>query len=140
MPRLRWVALSIAVVFGFYGARQLCAQAVYGSIVGTVTDASGAAVPNAKVTIRDMDRDVSNIVTANDSGNYSQRFLIVGRYQVRVEAAGFQGFVQNDVPVSVDSEARVDVKLSVGDLRQTVEVNAEGSLLKTERSDVATTY
>src|SRR5215472_418154 len=118
----------------------LAAQAVYGSIVGTVTDASGAAVPDAKVTIRDLDRDVTNTTTTNESGNYTQRYLIVGRYQVRVEAPGFQTFVQENVPVSVDSEARVDIHLQVGEVTQTVDVNAEASLLKTERSDVATTY
>src|SRR5215472_781032 len=118
----------------------LAAQAVYGSIVGTVTDASGGAVPDAKVTIRDMDRDVSNVTTTNASGNYTQRYLIVGRYQVRIEATGFQTSVQDNITVSVDSETKVDAKLSVGDLTQTVEVSAEASLLKTERSDVSTTY
>ncbi|MES1257682.1 MAG: carboxypeptidase-like regulatory domain-containing protein, partial [Acidobacteriota bacterium] len=118
----------------------LQAQAVYGNVVGTVIDASGAAVPNAKITIRDMDRDVSNVTSTNDSGNYSQRYLIVGRYQVRAEAAGFQTSVQDNVNVSVDAETKVDFRMNVGDLTQTVEVSAEGSLLKTERSDVATTY
>jgi hypothetical protein len=119
---------------------QLKAQAVYGNVVGTVTDESGGAVPNAKVTIRDMERDVSNVTTTNESGNYSQRYLIVGRYQIRAEAAGFQTSVQENVAVSVDAETKVDLRLKVGDLTQTVEVTAEGSLLKTERSDVATTY
>ena len=133
-------AFAAALLVVLCGSKPVCAQAVYGSIVGTVTDASGAAVPNAKITIRDLDRDVSNETTSNESGNYSQRHLIAGRYQVRVEASGFEGFAQDNVQVSVDAETRVDVALKVGDLRQTVEVKAEGSLLKTERSDVATTY
>src|SRR5438477_2392048 len=118
----------------------LCSQAVYGSIVGTVLDSSGAAVSGAKVTIRNMDRDVANSTTTNESGNYTQRYLIVGRYQVRVEAPGFQTFVQDNVGVSVDSEARVDIRLQVGAVTETLEVSAEASLLKTERSDVSTTY
>jgi hypothetical protein len=116
------------------------AQAVYGSIVGTVADSSGAAVPNAKVTITDTGRDVTVSTLANESGNFTQRYLIVGRYRVRVEAPGFKTFIQDTVNVSVDSELRVDVRLEVGEVSQTVEVSAEVGILKTERSDVATTY
>src|SRR5437879_1735769 len=132
--------LSTIFVLGLALPQRLSSQAVYGSIVGTVLDATGAAVSGAKVTIRNVERDVANSTTTNESGNYSQRYLIVGRYQVRVEAPGFQTFVQDNVGVSVDSEARVDIRLQVGEVTQTLEVSAEASLLKTERSDVSTTY
>jgi hypothetical protein len=66
--------------------------------------------------------------------------LIVGRYRLRVEAPGFKTFVQDNIGVSVDAETRVDIAMQLGDVSQTVEVTAEASLLKTERSDVATTY
>ena len=118
----------------------LSAQAVYGSIVGTVADSSGGAISGAKVIIRNIERDVTNETTTNESGNYSQRYLIAGRYQVRVESPGFQAYVQDNVSVSVDSEARVDMKLQVGEVTQTLEVRSEVPMLKTERSDVATTY
>ena len=131
--------LAAALVFG------LClptasGQAVYGSIVGTVLDSSGAAIAGAKITIRNMERDTTSETTTNESGNYTQRYLIVGRYQVRVEAPGFQAYVQDNVSVSVDAEARVDMKLQVGEVTQTLEVQSEVPMLKTERSDVATTY
>src|SRR3954468_11929474 len=116
------------------------AQAVYGTIVGNVADASGAAIPNAKVTITDIGRDVSQSTLTNESGNYSQRFLIAGSYRVRIEAGGFKAFVQENVPVSVDNEVRLDARLEVGEMTQTVEVTAEAGILKTERSDVASTY
>jgi hypothetical protein len=116
------------------------AQAVYGTILGTVTDSTGATVPNAKVVITDLGRDVSNAVQTNESGAYMQRFLIVGRYRVRIESQGFKAYVQDNVAVSVDTEVRVDARLEVGEVNQTVEVSAEAGLLKTERSDVATTY
>ncbi len=115
-------------------------QAVYGTIVGTVADPSGAAVPGAKVVITDMGRDITQSTTTNESGNFTQRFLIVGRYRVRVEAGGFQAYVQENIPVSVDTELRVDVRLQVGEMSQTVEVTSEAGILKTERSDVAATY
>jgi len=121
-------------------APRTAAQAVYGSIVGTVTDASSSAVPTAKVIITDLDRQVTTNADANASGNYLQRSLIAGRYRVRVEAPGFKAFQQDNVVVSVDAEVRVDARLEVGDATQTVEVTAEAGLIKTERSDVATTY
>ena len=132
---------TAALVLGFaVTPKQLSSQAVYGSIVGTVLDPSGGAVAGAKVTIRDKDRDVTTTATTNESGNYSQGHLIVGHYQVRVEAPGFQTFLQDNVNVSVDAEVRLDVRLMVGEVTQTLEVAAEASLLKTERSDVSTTY
>jgi len=129
-----------AAVLGLFSSGNLHAQAVYGSIVGTVLDASGAAMSGVRVTIRNVDRDITNTTTTNESGNYSQRYLIAGRYQVRVEASGFKSFLQDNIPVSVDSEARVDIQLQVGEVTQVLEVTGEATLLKTERSDVATTY
>lgn len=116
------------------------AQAVYGSIVGTVVDPSSAVLSGAKITITDTGRDVTVGTTTNESGNFSQRFLISGKYRVRVEAPGFKSYVQDNISVSVDSETRMDVVMQVGEVTQTLEVTAEASLLKTERSDVATTW
>ncbi|HKX28347.1 MAG TPA: TonB-dependent receptor, partial [Blastocatellia bacterium] len=124
--------------FGLLGPHTF-GQAVYGNIVGTVVDQSGAAVANAKVTITDTQRQVTVTTTTNSSGNFSQRALIAGSYQVRVEAAGFKTAVQT-VVVSVDQEARAELKLEVGEVSQVVEVNAEAPLLKTERADVAVTF
>jgi hypothetical protein len=116
------------------------AQAVYGSIVGTVSDSSGAVLAGAKLIITDTGRDVSVNTTSNESGNFTQRFLISGRYRIRVEAPGFKAYVQDNIGVSVDTETRVDIAMQVGEVTQTLEVTAEGSVLKTERSDVATTW
>ncbi|MCU1331008.1 MAG: Cna B-type protein, partial [Bryobacterales bacterium] len=121
-------------------ASSVWAQAVYGTIVGTVTDGTGAAVANAKVAITDLGRDVTQNTTTNESGNFSQRFLIAGSYRVRVEAEGFKAYVQDRVPVSVDTEVRVAATLELGAVNQTVEVSSDAGILKTERSDVAATY
>jgi hypothetical protein len=119
---------------------RLFSQAVYGGIVGVVTDTTGAIVGNATVTIRDADRDVAFTTTTNESGNYSQRHLIVGRYEVKVEAPGFRTFIETNVNVSVDAEVRLDVKLQLGEVKEVVEVTSESPPLKTERSDIAVTY
>jgi hypothetical protein len=117
----------------------LYGQAVYGSISGSVTDASGAAVPNAKVTITDTGKGVTYNTTTNESGNYSQGHLIAGTYEVRVEASGFSAYVQKNVQVEVDKVMQVSPQLSVGAVGETVSVNAEAPLLKTERADVSDT-
>ncbi len=114
-------------------------QAVYGNIVGTVTDPSGAAVPNARVTITDTSRGVSVSTTTNESGNFTQRSLIVGRYQVRVEAQGFKTALQ-EVSVSVDQEVSLSIALQAGAVTEEVTITAETPLLKTERADVAVTF
>lgn len=114
-------------------------QAVYGSIVGTVTDSSGAAVPNAKVTIRDVGKGVSYTSTTNEAGNYSQIHLIVGQYEVRVDAPGFDSFVQQNVTVEVDASVQVNAELHLGKVGETVTVTGQAALLKTERSDVSDT-
>ncbi len=132
--------LLLAAVLAIAAVSPGFSQAVYGTIVGTVVDPTGAAVAGAKVTITDTGRDVATTTTTNESGNFTQRFLIVGRYRVRVEAAGFKALNQENVGVSVDTETRIDLLLQVGDVTQTMEVSSEAGILKTERSDVSTTW
>ena len=107
----RAVALSCLFVATLSIPVSVLAQAVYGNVVGTVVDPSGAAVPNAKVIISDTSRALTFTTTTNESGFFTQRFLIAGTYQVRVEAGSFRAYVQ-DVSVSVDQETSLDVKLS----------------------------
>src|SRR5262249_50820795 len=114
-------------------------QAVYGSVVPAVLDSSGAGLRSAKVVITDTRRGVSFTTTTNQSGFFTQRFLIVGTYEVRVEASGFNTYRQ-DVSVSVDQETSLEITLQVGDVSETVEVSGGSPVLKTERSDVAVTY
>jgi hypothetical protein len=129
----------VAVLLLAASAPAIYGQAVYGSISGTVTDQSGAAVPNAKITISDVGKGVSFTTTSNESGNYSQTHLIAGVYEVKVEASGFSTWVQQNVHVEVDSVTAVNPHLAVGTVGETVNVSAEAPLLKTERSDVSDT-
>jgi hypothetical protein len=116
------------------------AQAVYGNIVGAILDPSGAAVQGAKVTITDTVRSVTFSATTNESGNFVQRYLIASTYRVRIEAQGFQTYVQENVVVTVDADTRVQAQLKVGDVAQIMEVAAEVPLLKTERGEVSQSY
>lgn len=115
------------------------AQAVYGSIAGTVFDGSGAPIPNASVTVTNVERNTTTSVTTNESGNYAQTHLIIGHYTVRVEAAGFNVEVQQGVELAIDTVSTVDFHLKPGKVQETVQVTGEAPLLKTERTDVATT-
>jgi outer membrane receptor protein involved in Fe transport len=117
------------------------AQAVYGSISGTVTDPNGAVVSGAKVTITSVDRKTSDTVMANDSGLYVKERLLPGIYEVKVEFQGFKASVIPSVVVNVDAQTKVDAALEAGSVTDTITVTAgEGQLLKTDRADVATTF
>jgi hypothetical protein len=96
-------------------------------------------VPNAKVTITDTGKGVTYSTLTNESGNYTQGHLIVGVYDVRVEAAGFSPFTQKNVIVEVDAVNAVNARLQVGAVGETINVTADAPLLKTEKADVSDT-
>jgi len=132
--------LTICICLATLTAQPVWGQAVYGSIIGTVTDPQGAAVANAKVTVTDQRKGTSDSTTTNDSGNYSVTHLIPDVYTVRVEAPGFKASEQKDVIVSADAAANVPLQFQVGGTSETVEVTAEAPQLKTDRADVATEF
>ena len=118
-----------------------CAQAVYGSIFGTVTDQSGAALTGTRMTITSVQKGSKVETTTNAAGNYSVIHLIPDQYNVRSEAVGFKVVEYTNVPVYADQAARVDARLPVGTNREELTVSAEEMpLMKTDRSDVATTF
>lgn len=117
---------------------RLGAQAVYGNIIGTVTDPTGALVANAKVTVRNVDQNVTTTTTSNESGNFTVPQLSPGRYEVTVERAGFNRVTQQKVTVAVGQSARVDVTLQVGALAQEVVVSEAPPQLETDRAEVHT--
>jgi hypothetical protein len=112
-------------------------QAVYGSILGTITDPSGAAVNGAKVTVTSQTKNTSTTETTNESGNYAVTHLIPDVYTIRIEGTGFKVLQFKDIQVSADASARVDGQFQVGSASEQVEVTAEAPQLKTDRADVA---
>ncbi len=130
-PCLLALALSApGIVFG---------QAVYGSISGNVTDSTGSSVPGAKVTITDTGKGITYNTVTNESGNYTQGHLIVGIYDVRVDAPGFSPYTQKNVHVEVDAVTSINARLALGTVGETVNVTAEAPLLKAEKADVSDT-
>ncbi len=132
--------LALLVMALAYPLERAWAQVVYGSIIGTVEDSSGAAVPGAKVTVTNVGQGVSFTTTSNESGNYQQTHLIPGTYSVKVEKEGFQSFLQQNVTVAADVATQVNATLKVGAVTQEVTVTAAVPLLKTEKTDVSTSF
>jgi hypothetical protein len=101
------------------------AQDITGSISGSVLDATGAAVPGAKVTVTNTDRNaVLRTSTTDTSGNYVATFLDAGHYSITVEAKGFKKTTQSGVTLSATDKLSLNFKLEVGDLQQQVTVEA----------------
>jgi hypothetical protein len=114
------------------------AQVLYGSIVGTVTDASQAAVPRAAVTVIHQETNLAREATTRRDGSYGFVDAMPGTYTVRVVLAGFREYLKKDVPVSASTVARVDVRLEVGALSEAVTVQSERALLQTDTGDLHT--
>ena len=107
-----------------------------GTIVGTVTDSSGGAVPGAAVTVTNPATGLSQSALTGLDGAFTFVYLPVGRYHLTVERAGFKKSDVADVQVLVNTATRVDTKLQVGAVAETVEVTGQAPLLQTERSDL----
>jgi hypothetical protein len=117
------------------------AQSVYGSIFGTVTDSSGAAIPGATVTVKDEAKGTVVTATSNGSGDYSVPHLIPDVYDLKVTAKGFKIFETKGISVEADTSPRIDPGLQIGAENTTVEVNADTEPeLKTDRADVSTVF
>ena len=117
------------------------AQAVYGSIFGTVTDSTGAVVANATVTVTDIAKGTSVAVKSNGSGEFTIEHLIPDTYAVKIESAGFKGFATTGLSVSADTSRKVEAVLENGAATEVVNVSADSiPQLKTDRADVSTVF
>ncbi len=135
VPQLRAVLALLAL---FFTLRPLPAQEVTAAINGTVSDPSGAAVAGAKVVARDLDRGTAFPTTTGADGEYSLPRLPIGRYEVRVESAGFQSAVQSNILLVLNQVAKVDFQLQVGNVNQTVEVTSAAPILQTQSTQLNT--
>jgi len=108
MTKTRSIITAIAVVLalGSFWPGNLAAQGLFGTISGAVTDATGAVIPNAAVTITNVDTNVATTITTNGSGDYSVSGLNPGIYRVEASAKGFKNEVQNSIVLEVDGNPR----------------------------------
>ena len=133
------LSYSLFVVCALITVQPLRTQEITGSISGEVHDPSGSVLPRVNVTVTNTGTNNSKIVTTGPSGTYRVPFLIFGTYTVTAELRGFKTSRAENVQVSTSEEARVDLTLSVGDVKETVTVTASEALLKTEEASISTT-
>src|ERR671910_3776461 len=116
------------------------AQAVYGSISGTITDNTGAVLPGVTVTITSLDRKTADTVVSNESGFYVKDRLLPGQYELKAELQGFKQAIFRGVNVSVDTNTPLNVGLELGEVSEQITVTGVSPLLRTDRADVATRF
>ena len=133
MPRLRLFCILSIITAMFAGVSW--AQVVNATLLGTVTDASGAVVASAKVTAFEQNTGVSHEAETNTSGNYVFADMPPGTYTVIVELPGFKKDTRKGIALLVNTSQRVDIELQPGDVSETLEVTAAVPMLQTDRSD-----
>jgi hypothetical protein len=114
-------------------------QLTTADILGTITDATGAVVPNANVTLTDLGTNEKRTVQTNASGDYSFTLLPVGHYSIDVKATGFKESITKDLAVEAGDRARSDAHLELGSENQTVTVEATTPLLQADSATVSST-
>ena len=138
--RMTWKMTYLFLLFLVFpsGNQFLRAQAIGGGqIQGTVTDETGSAVSGATVEAVQTESGLHRIVTSGADGGYNLPSLPVGPYTLKVTAAGFSTYDQSGIVIQVGNELRVDVKLQVGGVSQTVQVSAAASMVQTEDQSIS---
>ena len=132
MQTIPWRKLAILVLIG--AASLSFGQVNTGTITGTVTDSSGAAVPNVKVVVVQTETNFQSIATTNSEGIYRIQSLQPGPYRVNFEISGFKRMMQAGIDLRVGDVLPVNAVLEVGQLTESIQVSAQGTLLETETS------
>ncbi len=112
------------------------AQGITGTIAGTVTDTTGAAIPGATVTVLALGTNQAHTVTTSDTGSYTVPQLAPGQYSVTVTKPTFETFKQSPITLSIDQVAEIDPKLTVGEANVTIDVSSAAPLLQTEDTSI----
>ncbi|HTX41706.1 MAG TPA: TonB-dependent receptor [Acidobacteriaceae bacterium] len=133
-----WGAVALALVLSFSG-KGAFGQAVTGTLLGTVQDQTGAAVPNAGVTLTNQGTGVVDKTTTGPQGYYTFPTLNPGLYTVTVSASGFETVVSRSNVVQVEQATRVDVMLRPGRVNEQVIVSGQAPLVETTTSDLGQT-
>lgn len=115
------------------------AQALYGSMYGSVSDASGAAIPGATVTVTDIQKGTQQVVTSGADGSWRVDHLVPDSYKVKVEAKNFSANETSAIDIHADSSQKLDLTLGVEGSATTINVSSEAPVLKVDRADVAET-
>jgi len=132
--RLRIAVLLLAVPM------LLPAQSTFGTLLGTVTDETGAVVPAARITITNQGENVSHAVAADAQGNFELLNLKAGTYSVMAEAAGFKSFKSSDLELAARQTLRVNIKLQVGAVTETISVEGNAPVIATDTAAISASF
>jgi outer membrane receptor protein involved in Fe transport len=130
--------LGTAIVLLLMGTTLLKSQTTTAVISGTVTDTSGAAIPGAKIEVKNVATGISESTTSDNQGRYRVPELLVGDYEVEATQTGFQTVLRKGITLTVGNEAVIDFSLLVGQSQQTVTVDAQASQVETTSTAVST--
>jgi len=128
------LAILLAALFLIFATQAFAQDA---TIVGTVTDPSGASVANAAIVITNTDTGVTRNLPTNGDGQYVAPDLHIGRYTVHATAAGFKAAERKGITLDVGDRTRVDFKLEVGSAQETITVEANAVTVQTDSSEVS---
>jgi Carboxypeptidase regulatory-like domain len=138
--RLRQLLAACLIVLAPLSlARTASAQAVTGTILGTVADTTGAVLPGVSVTVKHTETGLTRTLTTDSNGEYTAASVPTGTYTVTGEISGFKSVTLSNVQVGVDQRVRADIKLEVGAMTESVEIVAQTPLVQTSSSDLSTT-
>ncbi len=129
------LALSVISLTASPATSSAWAQAVTGTLLGTVTDGAGLAIPGATVTITEVNTNIRSSAVTNENGNFVFSSLRNGVYRVEAELTGFKKAIRDGIEVQVNTTIRTDLKLEVGTIQESVTVVGESPLLQTDRTD-----
>jgi hypothetical protein len=132
--------MTLFVIFlAALAATAAYAQVTTASIFGTVTDNTGAVVPNAEITVTNVDTNVTRTAKSDSAGQYTVPLLPTGTYRVTISSTGFKKFEQSGIVLDVSRSARVDATLEIGALAETVSVTADAPLVNTSNASIGRT-
>src|SRR5213593_2392870 len=120
-------------------ARSADGQTTFATVTGTVTDATGAVIPNVSVTATNKLTGIKTATKSNDAGIFTLAQLNDGTYSVTAEAAGFRTFNLQNITLQARDVRRVDIKLEVGAVNTAIEVMGGATLIETETPRISNT-
>ncbi|PYR28669.1 MAG: TonB-dependent receptor, partial [Acidobacteria bacterium] len=135
---MKRVALGLIIAVGLLPG-SLAAQAVTGTILGTVTDSTGALIPGATITLTHAGTGLTRTVVSDAAGEYTAPSLPTGKYTVTAELSGFKTVAQPDVDLGVDQRVRINVRLEIGTVSETITITGQSPLVQIASSELGTT-
>jgi Carboxypeptidase regulatory-like domain len=139
-PSRAKLALFVLVVLAIFGAQIVSGQINTGKITGVVSDSSGAAVAGAIIRATNQETSIATVSKTQQNGDYLLNFLIPGSYSIEVESQGFRRARQSDVNVVAGDAVRLDISLQIGELQQSVDVQAHPVAVNTESAELTQTF